>query len=138
MTVSKTWRKHKEHYLLAGARCNECKELIFPSREVCRRCSSTNLSEHIFRPFGEIITFTVIRTQINDPEGENIDIPARNIPYVLAIIKLDEGPRLTAQVVECSAEELKIGRKVEMVFRKLNEKGDRGIIEYGYKFRITD
>ena len=75
---------------------------------------------------------------MNDPEGENIDIPARNIPYVLAIIRLEEGPMLTAQVVECAADELKIGKKVEMVFRKLNEKGRRGIIEYGYKFRIID
>ena len=138
MTVPKIWRKQKEHYLLIGKRCEECGTLIFPSRDVCRKCSSANLVEYRFDPRGEIVTFTVIRSQVNDPEGENIDIPARNIPYVLAIIRLEEGPMLTAQVVECAADELKIGKKVEMVFRKLNEKGRRGIIEYGYKFRIID
>ena len=55
-------------------------------------------------------------------------------PYVIAIIELDEGVRLTAQLTDLDAEP-EIGMPVEMVTRKLRSEGDDGIIIYGYKFR---
>ena len=54
-------------------------------------------------------------------------------PYVLAIIQLDEGPRLTAQV-DCKPEEIYIGMRVKAAFRKILEEGEDGIIHYGTKF----
>lgn len=138
MAVPKIWRKIKEHYNLVGNRCNECGNLIFPGRDVCNKCGSVELSEHKFKGYGEIVTFSIIRTPFSDPEGENIEIPARHIPYAIAIIKLEEGPMLTCQIVDTSSEQLKIGVKVEMVFRKILEKGKKGVIQYGYKFRAAD
>jgi len=64
-------------------------------------------------------------------------MPSRNIPYVMAIIELEEGPRLTSQVVDCDPDQELIGRQVEMVFRRIIEKGDKGVIQYGYKFRLV-
>lgn len=55
-------------------------------------------------------------------------------PYVVALIKLDEGPLLTAQVTDFDGE-ISIGDRVEMVTRKLTTEGPRGMIVYGYKFR---
>jgi len=54
-------------------------------------------------------------------------------PYILAIIKLDEGPRLTSQVI-CDHSKIHIGMKVKSVFRKLGEESDKGMIYYGTKF----
>ncbi len=54
-------------------------------------------------------------------------------PYVLAIVQLDEGPRLTAQIV-CDPLDVKIGMRVRSVFRKLGEEGQDGVIYYGTKF----
>ena len=54
-------------------------------------------------------------------------------PYVLAIVKLDEGPQITTQVV-CSPEKAKIGMKVKSVFRRIVTDGESGIIHYGTKF----
>jgi uncharacterized OB-fold protein len=57
-------------------------------------------------------------------------------PYVLALVKLDEGPLLTAQITDLGPDEaLTIGDRVEMVTRKLTTEGKRGVILYGYKFR---
>jgi uncharacterized protein len=136
MAVSRIWRKSPEYYNLIGKICPECNTYFFPKRPVCRKCGCTELQDYAFIGKGVIETYTIIRTPVSDPENENIDIPARDIPYVLAIIKLDEGPSLTAQIVDCSESELKIGKKVEMVFRKILEKGSKGVIQYGYKFRI--
>jgi uncharacterized OB-fold protein len=53
----------------------------------------------------------------------------------VALVKLDEGPMVTAQLTDVDDEQLNIGMKVEMVTRKLREEGTDGQIVYGYKFR---
>jgi uncharacterized OB-fold protein len=57
------------------------------------------------------------------------------VPYIVALINLEEGPRITAQLADVSPNEVKIGMPVEMVIRKISEEGERGVIQYGYKFR---
>ncbi len=135
MTVPKIWRKIPEFYNLQGTICPKCNAQFFPPREVCTECGEHNLEKHYFEGKGKIVTFTVIRTPISDPEGENIDVPAREIPYVLALVKLNQGPILTTQIVDCDIEGIGIGMDVSLVFRKIQEKGKKGVIQYGYKFR---
>jgi uncharacterized OB-fold protein len=55
-------------------------------------------------------------------------------PYILGLVKLDDGVMVTAQITDVD-EELSIGDRVEMVTRKLTTEGTRGMIVYGYKFR---
>ncbi len=55
-------------------------------------------------------------------------------PYVLALVQLDEGPLVTAQITDLDEPPV-IGMRVEMVIRKLRTDGSRGIIVYGPKFR---
>ena len=56
-------------------------------------------------------------------------------PYVIAIVQLDEGPMVTAQLTDINHDDVAIGQRVEMVTRKLREEGTEGQIIYGYKFR---
>ena len=53
----------------------------------------------------------------------------------MALIKLHEGPLVTAQLTDVDAEDVHIGMPVEMVTRKIKEEGENGLIVYGYKFR---
>ncbi len=55
-------------------------------------------------------------------------------PYTLALVKLDEGPIVTAQLTDLEGPPA-IGMAVEMVVRKLRTDGEKGIIVYGQKFR---
>jgi uncharacterized OB-fold protein len=57
------------------------------------------------------------------------------VPYDVALIKLEEGPMLTAQLTDMGDQEPEIGMPVEMVTRRLRADGDKGMIVYGYKFR---
>jgi len=59
----------------------------------------------------------------------------KQVPYPVAIIKLEEGSQITAQIVDCNIDEIKIGMKVESVFRRIQEDGYTGAIYYGYKFK---
>jgi uncharacterized OB-fold protein len=57
-------------------------------------------------------------------------------PYTIALVKLEEGPVVTAQLTDIGDQKVEIGMPVEMVTRKLRtDMEDRGMIVYGYKFR---
>jgi hypothetical protein len=53
----------------------------------------------------------------------------------MAIVKLDEGPCFTTQIVDCDLDEIHIGIRVKKVFRKIQEDGEAGLIHYGFKFK---
>lgn len=89
----------------------------------CRR--GAHLEEYTFKGTGTVVTYTTIYNATEFFE--------RLTPYVLAIIQLDEGPRVTGQMVS-SPEGVRIGMRVRPVFRILGKEGDRGIIYYGTKF----
>ncbi len=59
-------------------------------------------------------------------------------PYILALVELEEGPKVMSQIVDCKPEEVKIGLNVEVCFRKLFEQDEEGVISYGFKFRPAD
>jgi len=72
------------------------------------------------------VTYSVIRTAS--------DQFADLTPYVLAIVELEEGARMTAQVVVENPEDVYIGMPVKSVFRRLGTDGESGVISYGTKF----
>jgi hypothetical protein len=58
-----------------------------------------------------------------------------NTPFIVALIKLEEGPMVTAQLTDVDVDQVEIGMEVEMVTRKMSDDGAEGMIIYGYKFR---
>lgn len=127
MGVARFWREIPARYNLIGNKC-KCGALYFPPKEVCSECLSPEQTEFQFSGEGKIVTYTVIHIA---QEGFE-----KQVPYVIAVVELDEGPRLTGQIVDCKLEDVKIGQKVYSVFRKIGEDGKAGAIYYGYKFRL--
>ena len=76
---------------------------------------------------GKVVTYTIIHKAPAHFKGQ--------APYPIAIIELDEGPKITAQIVDCKIDDVKIGMKVKSTFRKIQEDGYIGAIHYGYKFK---
>ncbi len=123
------WRLISSRYNLIGTECKTCGVKFFPPRTICPTCRRKGeIDKFKFSGEGEIYTYTVIRAP---PTGfEYLK------PYVVAVVKLEEGAMCTAQIVDCKPEEVKIGSKVEMTFRKIIADDDAGIIRYGYKFKL--
>jgi uncharacterized OB-fold protein len=101
---------------------------MFPPRDVCPECAdSSPQPDFKFSGKGEVYSHTTVH---NPPEGFE-----EMAPYAVALVKLEEGPLVTAQLTDVATDEVKIGMPVEMVTRKLQTQGDEGLIIYGYKFR---
>ena len=126
MSVSRFWRKIPQRYNLIGTQCTTCGRYFFPPRSLCPDCRrSGEIVDHTFNGEGTVVTYTVIRSASDQFENTT--------PYVLAIVELDEGPRLTTQVVG-TPEEIEIGMRVRSVFRRIAADGESGTIHYGTKF----
>jgi len=83
--------------------------------------------QHTFSGQGEVYSYSMM---YNVPDGFE-----SQSPYPIALVKLNEGPLVTAQLTDVGSEDVHIGMAVEMVTRKLREDGPEGQIIYGYKFR---
>ncbi|RLF29480.1 MAG: transcriptional regulator [Thermoplasmata archaeon] len=128
--VARFWREIPQRYNLIGKQCGSCGRIYFPPREscpYCRRKSIGKMRDIKLSGKGEIVTYTVIHVAPHNFEGQ--------VPYPIAIVQLEEGPRITAQIVDCKIEDVKIGMKVEYTFRRIQEDGYTGAIYYGYKFK---
>ena len=130
MGVPRFWREIPYRYRLIGSHCEKCNESFFPPREICPTCRRAgDIKEMKLEEEGEIFSYTVIRTA-----PPKFDIQT---PYAIALIKLNNGPLIMSQLTDCEMDELAIGKKVQMVFRKISEEGKQGIVHYGYKFMLV-
>lgn len=127
MSVARSWRTRRQRYSLVGERCEYCQNAIFPPRDVCPHCAEPAQKEYTMSGRGTVYSYTTV---YDPPAGFEA-----YVPYPVALVKLDEGPMVTAQLTDVGADDVRIGMPVEMVTRKLSEQGDEGIIQYSYKFR---
>jgi len=125
--VADDWRLRGQRYRLEGERCEHCGETIFPPRDICPACKKPTKTAHTLSGRGEVYTYSTVHSA---PQGFEV-----YVPYTVAIIKLEEGPMVTAQLTDVASADIEIGMPVEMVTRRIRTQGDDGPITYGYKFR---
>jgi uncharacterized OB-fold protein len=121
-------RYHREipqRYRLEAGKCKQCGNISFPPRLICPKCKSKTFETVQLSREGKILTFTIIRV--------GPDKFSKETPYVVAIIELNDGVRLTAQVADCDVDKVEIGAKVKLTFRKIQDEGKSGLHCYGYK-----
>ncbi|MFI5166288.1 MAG: Zn-ribbon domain-containing OB-fold protein [Thermoanaerobaculales bacterium] len=118
-------REFPNRYRLEATRCTGCGEVVFPARLVCPSCRGRNFEPLLLRPEGKVVTFTVIHVA---PSAFRHDAP-----YVLAIVELEQGARLTCQVADVALDQVKTGMPVRLEFRRIQEDGEAGVIAYGHK-----
>jgi len=128
MTVPRFWREQDSRYNLVGSHCKTCGKYFYPVRNLCPDCRREgDMEPYKFKGNGTIVTYTV--THSTSDEFNDL------VPYVLAIVELDEGAKLTTQIVD-EPDKVDIGKRVHSVFRKLGSDGENGILYYGTKFAL--
>ncbi len=118
-------REFPNRYRLEATRCADCGEVVFPARLVCPSCRGRNFTPLALRPEGKVVTFTVIHVPPAAFRNE--------APYVLAVVELEQGARLTCQIADVEPDKVTTGMPVRLEFRRIQEDGEAGVIAYGHK-----
>lgn len=93
-------------------RCRACARFQHHPGAVCRSCGSTDLGFEDAAGTGVVHSFTVVHRAPH---------PAFEPPYVVALIELDEGPRMVSNVVDCPHEALRCGMPVTVRWTSLDD-----------------
>lgn len=107
------WKATGSHSLLIQ-KCKGCASLIFYPRQRCPECWSAELGWQEASGEGKVYTFSIVKDMV-EPRF------APDLPYVLAIVELDESIRMMTRIVECDPESVHIGMGVEVVFEEITE-----------------
>ena len=93
-------------------RCEDCLQYVFYPRTMCHHCLSDRLVWVTASGQGTLYSFTIVRRAMNPAFQEDV-------PYVYAIVELEEGPRVTTNVVNCDLESMRVDMPVKAVYDKV-------------------
>jgi len=108
------WDGTREEKLLIQ-KCADCQKYVFYPRMACPYCFSDNLEWVEACGRGTIYSFTVVESNAASPF-----VP--DMPFVIAVVILEEGVRMLTNIVDCDVDALQCDQAVEVTFRKKNEK----------------
>src|SRR5450631_2276778 len=98
MEIARHWRLQRQRYALVGEVCTHCGDKIFPARDVCPQCNAPAKTPFVFSGKGEVYSYSTVH---HPPEGFE-----RFAPYVVALVRLAEGPLVAAQLTDVEGEEI--------------------------------
>jgi uncharacterized OB-fold protein len=95
-------------------RCDECANVYFPPRPFCPACASRNVS--VFAASGRATLYSYVI--------HHRPVPGFTPPYAIAVVELEEGPRMMTNIVDCpqTPESLELDMKLEVAFERLDDK----------------
>ena len=102
------WEYCKKHELRMQ-KCQNCGYIRFPPSLICPQCHSMDTDWIKLRGKGKIYSFVIYRTPYHPSYTDDI-------PYTVAIIQLDEGPRMESNITDCKVEDIRIDMPVEVYF----------------------
>jgi uncharacterized OB-fold protein len=97
---------------LVVQRCQDCGRHQFYPRAFCTACMSSALQWVEARGSGRIYSFTICRIAAD---------PALTAPYAVALVDLDEGVRMLANLVDCDLAQIRTGARVVVRFQPLDD-----------------
>jgi uncharacterized OB-fold protein len=94
-------------------RCSACSHAYFPPRPFCPRCASREVA--VFRASGRATLYSYVI--------HHRPVPGFTPPYSIAVVTLEEGPRMMTNIVETpqTPEALQLDMPLEVVFERLTD-----------------
>ena len=102
------WDGCRQHRVMLQ-RCTGCGEYQFYPRPMCHRCMTDTLEWRQVSGRGSVLSHTVVRRPVSRAY-------AAETPYVIALVRLEEGPTLMSNIVGCDVDRVSVGLAVEVVF----------------------
>jgi uncharacterized OB-fold protein len=107
------WEAARAHQLRLQ-QCGACARFVYYPRALCPHCHATNLVWREVSGLGRIYSFTISRRA---PSAEF----EPTVPYVVALVQLDEGPRMLTNIVTDDVASVQCEDRVRVVFRDIGE-----------------
>ncbi|MBI4191857.1 MAG: Zn-ribbon domain-containing OB-fold protein [Betaproteobacteria bacterium] len=108
------WEGCREHRLRLQ-KCGSCGKAQFPPGPICKHCRSSALDWITSSGHGTIYSWIVVRHPVPS------DVYVKEVPYVVALVELDDGVRMPTNIVGCSPEAIGAGMEVEVSFVDIND-----------------
>jgi len=120
------WRTRDRYYRILGNKCEKCAQEYFPPVSICPNCQSTQLTDREMPRSGTLLSYSLQKESMAGFEEQE--------PMIFGLVRLENGVRIIAQLVDIPYESMKEGMKLVAVFRRIKAEGESGQIYYGYKF----
>ncbi len=95
-------------------RCRDCGRASFYPRPFCPHCWSEQVEWESASGRATLYTYSIVRVNDLPPFPERV-------PYVAAIVDLDEGPRAITNVIDCEFDDIRIGMPLEVAFTDVGD-----------------
>jgi len=106
------WAGCREQKLLVQ-HCLECRTPRYPARPYCHQCQSTHYEWRASSGRGSVYSWIVVHHPV--PK----EIYAGDVPYVVALIDLEEGVRMASNIIGCDPDAISGGMPVEVQFEQV-------------------
>ncbi len=117
-SISRPFWQAAAQQRLVMQRCTRCNAYVWTPRAACFECGSEALEWQQLCGRGAVHSFTVIRQVAG--RGASAAFAA-GLPYVLALIDLEEGPRMLSNVIGCGVDDVVIDMRVDVVFEQASD-----------------
>ena len=107
------WNGCKQH-LLKIQKCGSCGFVRFPPSFICPRCHSTETEWISASGKGSVYSFTVNHVAFHPAFQEDL-------PYVVAVVKLEEGPHMLTNIVGCEPAHVRCDMPVEIAWEDVTD-----------------
>jgi uncharacterized protein len=114
--TSTTHYKALSESKLVGSRCKTCGKLYFPARPICPECHGKDMEAVELSGKGKLAAYSVIYIATTAMIQAGFD---RKNPYCAAVIQLEEGPSICAQIIGADVAHpstIKVGSPVTAIF----------------------
>ena len=101
--------------------CSECDSFQYYPRTICANCWNENLQWRSCSGKGRVYSFSIC----NIPGLPSFK---GDVPYVVAMVELEEGVRMTSNIIDCAVTDVAIGMDVEAVFEQVTD--DRTLVKF--------
>jgi uncharacterized OB-fold protein len=107
------WEGCRQHQLRIQ-RCAVCQIYQFFPRIYCTKCFSDRVEWVKASGRAKVLSFTIVRRPVSPAFADEV-------PYIVALVTLDEGPQMMTNIVGCAPDEVTIGMSVEVTFEDWSE-----------------
>jgi len=95
-------------------RCRQCAHRWHPPAPICPACQKKDYEWEAMSGRGEVFSFTVVHHAAHRAVAEKV-------PYLVALVTLDEGPRLVSNILDCPIDAVHIGLRVIVAYQEIAE-----------------